>query len=290
MIDYDNLINGTTETEQPTMISMKAYKILFNLSSARPDLFSDFCNSKRKVSTEFEKYVESQGAGSQGNRMASQVKEVLLKNTHHNFHKSALTGAIGQAYADLCLAVSIVEYCSEVAEVGLSYSEYLSYIHKTMDKLIDEYDSMQQLCQKFPANDIKYNYPEFFELAYGSFDSKTAKNRIERAIRILILFDKGELKYNQQYLNVVDKLKEISNEAEDKIFFKHIVTLIRNRSEFTEEQYQYINDLYMNRFTEEKRQAFLKKGVPDFTFSVEETKRYFFKSKEKNSDLSGFLE
>lgn len=228
------LMNNPTETEVKSDI--QAMRVLMYLSQPDRQLFSGYYNSlnRKYPQSVISDYLKEKSASPLGTRMGEQIKEVVLRRTRTNNHKSAMLGAVGQAYLDLCLAVSIAQYCKPDTGEDLPYSEYIDLYIKSVDSLFKGLDS---LSKSFCSAGISWYDGDLKSLmdSYnnGQMSKSVAKTRIETALKIIYLWEKDQIKYSSTYESIEKKVIELVEETHiteqtDKI------KLLKFKVEFTE--------------------------------------------------------
>lgn len=286
---YKKILDVAPNT-QTMKTDIKAYSILNNLGRANRELFSDYCDThnRKNAQTALTAYADEMEFSPMARRFAKQIKQILLKNTHHNYHKVAMTSAIGQAYIDLCFAISLAEYCHIDNGEDLPASEYISLAKDSVAKLISELPQVQQSIKSLNLEWCKGKLiDEFNVILKGDFNSDFTIKRIDTAMKILTLFNENRIKYDSLYEDIYESLNEQLELAEAAKVLPYLLTVKRNKIEFIAEEVEQADQM-VRAFSNDAIEYF-KNNMPTDLPGIEETRTFLVRNKQQESSLDELL-
>lgn len=285
--NYKQMINPDLQHTAKLEISLDAYCPLAQLAKPNREMFNQFCLSegKNRPTYAVESYLAKYEVSPIGAMLGHTIKNLILKQANNNQHKEIVLGGIGQAFLDVCLAVSVADYCIEDIGNPVNYSEYLAVATEAINHCFDNIQPFAQLSKLPIRGDISDSLRNPVEMAKDTEKSRAiALNRVNSAFKILKLWFDGSLKYDVEYEQIVQEIDQCLKNREDELFFAHVVNFKKNQEQFTKDEYDYVEQAFVNRFTQEEI-AELVKNIPAETPEISSTMEYFFKRNTRKTTL-----
>lgn len=215
--DFETMIHSTEQHSTTIVSNLNAYLPLSQLANPDRMSFTQFCyeNGKKSPLPAIIQYLETYNASSTGLQMGMQIERVLLKNMLNRNYKSALFGAIGQAYLDLCLAVSVADFSTE-STTTCQYNQYISLVESSVEFAFDSCSKFMPLIEMM--GDYQGDLKSVFDMVKNSDKSKSdIIDRITDACNILSLWNEDKIKYDSQYEDIQKSVREISDRKDKQI-------------------------------------------------------------------------
>ena len=129
---------------------------------------------------------------------------------------------------------------------------------------------------------------EYKTIREGVISFSAIRELFERTIKIVDMYNKNKITYEAAYEDIEQVIEQVNKESEDDLFFSHVVTVLRNKDQFSEIQYSHVNDLYNNRFTDVQKEAH-RANIPAETPDIASTKAYFFAGESSTNSLADLV-
>lgn len=277
-----------TETNTSKMMSYTdAYYPLVQLAQPHRDLFETYCRNESKPRPMYaiEPYLLSNKASQIGLSMGDKIKKFLLKDVHHTKQKEMLKSGITQAYLDVCLAVSVADYCLEDIGNPINYSEYLSACIEAINLCFKNITPFEMIPPVRIENAVDSGLQKIVQMAKNKEQAQAiALTRVESAFKILDLWMNKKLSHDIEYDELLEQLED--NVADSKALkaLPYLLTVQRNKIEFIAEEIEQADMMMRTIVTENALQQF-KNNIPDKTPDVEQTRNFLVRNKQQPISL-----
>lgn len=228
-------------------ISLNAFSPLVQLAQPRRETFKEyyFNNDLKRPSVEVIPYLQKYNASRKGLMLGHQIKELLVRNLHHNKHKDFFMSGIVQAYLDMCLAISVSDYCLEDLGKELDYSEYLKTSTDSIDYCFDNIEPFQTLAGLPVLDGFQNVLTGMVNMAKDVEKSRAiAHNRIDSSFKILKLWQEQKISHNSEYEDLLTTISDKVKICSDLETLPFLLTVNRNADQYLQEEIEQVETIF----------------------------------------------
>lgn len=284
---YRQMIDPVDTNTSELRISVNAFSPLVQLAKPRRETFQEFCyrEQKQRPSYAVMDYLKEYNASRAGVAMGNQIKNFLLKNLHNRHHKDFYMGGIVQAYLDVCLAVSVADYCLKDISNEFDYSQYLKASTDSIEFCFKNITPFQTLAELPVLDGFQNVLTGMLDMAKDTEESKkTAMNRVNSSFKILKLWFEGKINYDSEYDSLLEQIEGKVADSNSLDILPYLLTVQRNKIEFIAEEIEQA-DMMMRSLVTENALNIFKNNLPAETPTVTETRKFLLQNKSKNNSL-----